>query len=222
MKSFKEKPMRVIGFTLCLISLLFFTGASNRRSDAEIFSKGKKNVVYFVPQFSTFGEISSGEMHFLKKVLKEAEKNNVKAVIFELDTPGGRVDIAYKYASILEKSKVPTIAYINPHGISAGAIIALAANRIAITSNGLIGDAMPVLSTFSGQVIPLYDHQSKFERENEDLEEKKKAEKKKDSKNIRNEKNYKPETAQSKELKKLKEENEKLRKQVESKKAKKK
>jgi membrane-bound serine protease (ClpP class) len=100
--------------------------------------------VYFVPQFSDFKEISSQDMLFLKKILKKAEKNKVKAVIFEMDTPGGRIDVALEYVSMLLKSKVPTVAYLNPQGISAGMIIALAADRIAINPNGVIGDAMPI------------------------------------------------------------------------------
>jgi membrane-bound serine protease (ClpP class) len=104
------------------------------------------DIVYFVPQFSDFQEISVHEMLFLKKVLKEAEKNNVKAVIFEIDTPGGRVDVALKYVSILAKANVKTIAFVNAQAISAGMILALAADEIAINPSGTIGDAMPLQS----------------------------------------------------------------------------
>lgn len=120
------------------------------------YASSAKNIIYFVPQFSDFEEISIHEMHFLKHILKEAKDNNVKAVIFEIDTPGGRIDVALKYVSILSKSEVPTIAYVNPQGISAGMIVALAADRIAINPNGVIGDAMP-LKVFGTTVIPITD-----------------------------------------------------------------
>ena len=120
------------------------------------YASSAKNIIYYVPQFSDFEEISIHEMHFLKQILKKAKDNNVKAVIFEIDTPGGRIDVALKYVSILSKSEVPTIAYVNPQGISAGLIVALAADRIAINPNGVIGDAMP-LKVFGNTVVPITD-----------------------------------------------------------------
>ncbi|MDD5726929.1 MAG: NfeD family protein [Victivallales bacterium] len=131
----------------------------------QLFSKSADNVVYYVPQFTDFSEISRQEMRFLKKTLREAEKHQVKAVIFELDTPGGSVQTAYQYASVLSRSKVPVIAYVNPHGISGGMIIALAADRIAINPAGIIGDAMPIQLT-SGGIVPIIDREKKYEREN--------------------------------------------------------
>ncbi|WP_176012895.1 nodulation protein NfeD [Victivallis sp. Marseille-Q1083] len=109
-----------------------------------------QNVVYYLPQFLEFEEISESEMRFLKKTLDRAAEEQVKAVIFELNTPGGRIDVALKYVSILLKSKVPVIAYVNPQGISAGMVVALAADRIAINPDGLIGDAMPLEITIEG------------------------------------------------------------------------
>ena len=141
------------------------------------FSESAEDVVYYVPQFSDFEEVSIHEMRFLKGILKEAKKNKVKAVIFELDTPGGRVDVALKYVSILSKSEVPTIAFVNPHGISAGMIIALAANRIAINPDGTIGDAMPLQTTQQG-IRPITDKPE----ENETGSAKKATEKKKNKK----------------------------------------
>jgi membrane-bound serine protease (ClpP class) len=132
-----------------------------------------EGTVYFVPQFSDFKEISSQDMLFLKKTLRKAEKNKVKAVIFEMDTPGGRVDVALEYVSMLLKSKVPTVAYLNPQGISAGMIIALAADRIAINPNGVIGDAMPIQIRPDG-IKPITD---KDKRDSEKTAEKDKAEK---------------------------------------------
>ncbi|MCF6174954.1 MAG: hypothetical protein L3J71_04260 [Victivallaceae bacterium] len=128
-------------FTVIILSVAKDTDAKPQK---KLFKDSAKKIVYFIPQFSDFKEISEQDRFFLKKVLKRAERDNIKAVIFELDTPGGRVDIAMKYISILDKAKVPVIAYLNPKGISAGAIIAFGADRIAISPNGLIGDAMPI------------------------------------------------------------------------------
>ena len=139
-----NKFKNLITFTLSLTILcgsILLSAAAQKTLFTEVPAEG---TVYFVPQFSDFKEISSQDMLFLKKTLRRAEKNKVKAVIFEMDTPGGRIDVALEYVSMLLKSKVPTVAYLNPQGISAGMIIALAADRIAINPNGVIGDAMPI------------------------------------------------------------------------------
>ena len=165
MRKIRKISARFAVYFLIITSLFALTGASKRKSDKELFSKSADDVVYYIPQFTNFSEISNQEMRFLKKTLQEAAKNNVKAVIFEIDTPGGRVDIAYKYASIIAKSDVPVIAYVNPHGISAGMIIAISADRIAIDPAGVIGDAMP-LAMSQGGVKPIIDREKKHEREN--------------------------------------------------------
>ncbi len=133
-----------------LALILSIIAISSIAEEKKLFDLNSNKTVFFVPQFTEFKEISSHELLFLKKVLVRAEKENVRAVIFELDTPGGNVMVAYKYLSILAKSKVPTIAYLNPNGISAGAIIALGANRIAINPDGMIGDAMPISMSTGG------------------------------------------------------------------------
>ncbi|MBN1865347.1 MAG: hypothetical protein JW808_10635 [Victivallales bacterium] len=114
------------------------------------FPEDAGKVIYYVPQFSDFQQISVHELRFLKQVLEEAKEKNVAAVIFEIDTPGGRIDVALEYVSLLLKAKVPTVAFVNPQGISAGMIVALAADRVAINPHGTIGDAMPMQMTQRG------------------------------------------------------------------------
>lgn len=183
------------------MSIMLMTGisilvADKTEKDKQIsFDPNAKNIVYYIPQFSDFTQISHSEMMFLKKTLKEAKKENVKAVIFEIDTPGGRVDFALKYVSILRNSEVPTIAYVKPHAISAGMIVALAADKIAINPNGIIGDAMPMQMSFDG-VKPIVDKPEKQEEKLEDSmtpnkskkddKENKEKESKKDNKDKKN------------------------------------
>lgn len=168
----KEKYILIV---LCMCLCTFSVMAEQEK---KIFtSEEKDGVVYFVPQFSDFKEISEQDMLFLKKILKKAERNGVKAVIFELDTPGGSIDVALKYVSVLIKSKVPTVAFINPQGISAGLIVALAANRIAINPDGVIGDAMPIQIKPDG-IKPITD------KGDDDKEKKKNSEKPKEPTSI--------------------------------------
>ncbi|MDD5599401.1 MAG: hypothetical protein PHV82_15750, partial [Victivallaceae bacterium] len=121
MKTLFKSPLGIIAAGMVLAVVPVITGAVEG-SGKRLFSKSAARLVYYVPQFTDFSEISTQEMHFLKKTLREAEENNAKALIFEIDTPGGSVKTAYEYASVMAKSKVPIIAYVNPHGISAGMI----------------------------------------------------------------------------------------------------
>ena len=124
--------------------------ANSRAVKPPVWPEKSRNIVYYIPQFSEFESISDGEMRFFRKTLERAAENRARAVILELDTPGGSVETAFKYLSIMEKSSVPIIVYLNPNGISAGMIIALGADRAAISSNGLIGDAMPMQMGLGG------------------------------------------------------------------------
>jgi membrane-bound serine protease (ClpP class) len=66
------------------------------------------------------------------------------AIIFDVDTFGGRVDAAVRIRDTLLGLKVPSIAYVNRRAISAGALISLAAEHIVVTSGATIGAATPV------------------------------------------------------------------------------
>ncbi|MBN2640245.1 MAG: nodulation protein NfeD [Victivallales bacterium] len=174
---------KIISVTLSGILMFFAAICFGAAPDTVLFSDSAADEVYFVPQFSDFKEISFQDMLFLKKILAKAQRDNIKAVIVELDTPGGQVNVALKYVSMLSKSAVPVIVYLNPQGISAGMIIALGANRIAINPHGVIGDAMPMQIAMGG-VRPVADDSDVAEKEKEPLKDTpaKKAEKEEEKK----------------------------------------
>ena len=99
------------------------------------------DVVYRVP---INGVIDLGLPPFIERALEEAEANNAKAVIFDINTFGGRVDAATQIKDAILGSKVPTIAFINRRAISAGALISLSCEKIYMTGGGLIGAATAV------------------------------------------------------------------------------
>ena len=132
---------------------------------------GSSNKVFYMPQFSEFEAISDSEMRFFRKTLQRAEKEKARALILEMDTPGGSVETAFKYLSIMEKSSVPIVVYLNPNGISAGMIIAMGADRAAISPNGLIGDAMPIAMGLDG-AKPVTDKPAAIKQEKQEKQEK--------------------------------------------------
>jgi membrane-bound serine protease (ClpP class) len=90
------------------------------------------------------GMIDLGIAPFVQRVLRDAARDGAAAVILEINTFGGRVDAAILVRDALLSAEVPTVAFINRRAISAGALIALAADTIAMANGGTIGAAMPV------------------------------------------------------------------------------
>jgi len=90
------------------------------------------------------GTIDLGLPPFVKRVISVAEKDNASAIIFEINTFGGRVDAATQIKDAILGSKVPTIAFINRRAISAGALISLSCEKIYMTEGGLLGAATAV------------------------------------------------------------------------------
>ena len=110
--------------------------------------------IYFIALSSLFSEtiykvpikgtIDLGLPPFIKRVISVAEKDNASAIIFEINTFGGRVDAATQIKDAILGSKVPTIAFINRRAISAGALISLSCEKIYMTEGGLLGAATAV------------------------------------------------------------------------------
>ena len=110
---------------------------------ASAFSRAqdKRPVVYVAP---IEGIIDLGLAPFVQRVLDEATQAGAVAVVLDINTFGGRVDAAVQIRDALLNSKVRTIAFINKRAISAGALIALACEKIVMAEGGTIGAATPV------------------------------------------------------------------------------
>ncbi len=104
-------------------------------------ARSARAVVYVVP---IEGVIDLGLAPFVERVLDEADRAGATAVILEVNTFGGRVDAAVLIRDALLRARVRTVAFIDPRAISAGALISLAAETIAMAGGGTIGAATPV------------------------------------------------------------------------------
>ena len=90
------------------------------------------------------GTIDLGLAPFVSRVVEEASKTEGAVVLLEIDTFGGRVDAAVLIRDALIEAPVPTVAFIHPRAISAGALISLACEKIVMSPGGSIGAATPV------------------------------------------------------------------------------
>ena len=121
--------------SLSLVVLGFFA------TFASALAQEKRPVVYVAP---IEGVVDLGLAPFVQRVLDEASDAGASAVILEINTFGGRVDAAVQIRDALMNSKVRTVAFVNKRAISAGALIALAAQELVMAGGGTIGAATPV------------------------------------------------------------------------------
>ena len=89
------------------------------------------------------GTIDKGLVPFVQRSLEEAGNSGARLAILDINTPGGRIDAAWSIVDAIQESPVPVYAFVD-RGLSAGAMIALAAEDIFMRPGGSIGAATPV------------------------------------------------------------------------------
>ncbi|MDD9879356.1 MAG: nodulation protein NfeD [Candidatus Marinimicrobia bacterium] len=106
-----------------------------------LFTFGVSQVIYKVPIHDT---IDLGLPPFIERSIEMAEADSAEAIIFDIDTFGGRLDAATQIKDAILSANIPTVAFINRRAISAGALISLSCEKIVMTSGGTIGAATAV------------------------------------------------------------------------------
>jgi len=139
--------MKMLLSILSAVALVLPAGAQTR----DVIHKGD---VVVVP---LRGEISLSMLMFLRRAEKLAESDGASAIIFEMNTYGGRLDAAADITNVLNRATIPTYTFINTNAGSAGALIALATQHIWMAPVSAIGAAAPVLPT--GEDVPLTERE---------------------------------------------------------------
>lgn len=121
--------------TLILMSVGMYISPGNTAAAANIGS------VYVIP---VEHQIERGLTSFMKRGFEEAEKMEAGLIVLEINTPGGRVDQAGEIGTMIQQTKIPTVAYIRGDAASAGSFIALNADKIAMAPGSMIGAASMV------------------------------------------------------------------------------
>lgn len=116
-------------FFLFVLSFMLFFSAKNT------FAKG---TVYHIP---IENEVEKGLKAFLERAFKEAKENKAEAIILEIHTPGGYVNAAEEISKLMDSVNIDLIAFINSKAHSAGAFLALHADKIYMTPDASIGAA---------------------------------------------------------------------------------
>ncbi len=108
-------------------------------------------------QFDLEGDIDPSAWRTVKNAYSQAEGSGADLVLIKMNTFGGMVNFADSIRSRILDSPLETVVFINHNAASAGALIALACDRIYMSKGSSIGAASVVDQ--SGQVLP-EKHQS--------------------------------------------------------------
>lgn len=105
------------------------------------------NTVWLIPIET---EITSATAQFVRTRIDRANREQPLALLFALDTPGGQVAAMQRIVDdILNRSEVPTLAVVR-NAYSAGALIAMSAQQLAMLPGSAIGAALPIAVTPTG------------------------------------------------------------------------
>jgi membrane-bound serine protease (ClpP class) len=84
---------------------------------------------------------------FIEESIDVVERENARALVIQLDTPGGLLSTMRRIVKDLMSSPVPVIVYVAPSGASAasaGTFVTIAANIAAMAPGTTIGAAHPI------------------------------------------------------------------------------
>ena len=96
---------------------------------------------------SAKGPLTPAMAEYLDRGIARAKSRQAEAIIFQLDTPGGQIDLTTRIVQSIRASEVPVIVYIAPRGAiagSAGMVIVLAGHAAAMAPETAIGASSPV------------------------------------------------------------------------------
>ena len=89
------------------------------------------------------GAIDAGLARYVARVVREATAVGA-AVVFRIDSTGGLVDAALQIRDTILRASVPTVAFVEGRAWSAAALIAMAADHLAMAPGSSIGAAEPI------------------------------------------------------------------------------
>ena len=129
--------------SLLMILLASAVGGVTAEPDLSRSVTAKKTVVYIIPVRE---EINTPTLYILRRGLKEAIAQKADAVVLDMNTPGGALNVTFDIMEAIGKFKGETLTYVNKEAMSAGAFISATTGEIWFAPDAVIGAAAPVSS----------------------------------------------------------------------------
>ena len=90
-------------------------------------------------------DITHNTLFLVRRGLREAVQKKAAALVLDMRTNGGRVDVTEDIIRLLERAPMKTYTFVNDKAYSAGAYIAAATDKIFMAPGSVIGAATPVM-----------------------------------------------------------------------------
>lgn len=144
----RNRAIRVIYLILLLMAVILSAfNPSHAMAQTVLLQSqqplGQQPVVALVLE----GGLHPAWQEYLKRSQQIAEQHAAQAIIIQLDTPGGSIDLMNKLVEQIRGSQIPIIVYVSPRGAmaaSAGTLLTLSAHVAAMAPETTIGAASPV------------------------------------------------------------------------------
>ncbi len=93
------------------------------------------------------GTVDDGMAHVVERSVDEANQEHARAIVLEVNSPGGLVEAAFRIRDALFSAQEPVVAYVGERAYSAAALITLTASQIVMAPGASIGAAEPIPAT---------------------------------------------------------------------------
>lgn len=100
-------------------------------------------------------DINPPLVYIIRRGVKEAMEAGATAIVLDMNTHGGRLDVTEEIIGILSRFKGRTITFVNDKAFSAGAFIAVATQEIYMAEEAVIGAATPIMLVPGGGPVEL-------------------------------------------------------------------
>ncbi len=128
--------------TLRVLGLIFLLAAG-----VSVLAQSKDAATAHVDLISIDGSINPAVDDFIRESIARAKSNGARALIIQMDTPGGLLNSTRTIVKEMLGAEVPLMVYVAPSGAgagSAGVFITMAAHIAAMAPGTNIGAAHPV------------------------------------------------------------------------------
>ena len=119
---------------------------------------------------SAQGPLTPAMAEYLDRGLAQAARDNAQLVIFQLDTPGGAIDLMNRMVQSIRASAIPVVVYIAPRGAMAGSAAGGLLFKFFGPATFLVSAAVyAAAGAFSGAIAWRGSHVDRSEEANEAL-----------------------------------------------------
>ncbi len=98
-------------------------------------------------------DITQNTLYLVRRAVREASEKKTAALVLDMDTNGGRVDMTEEIIRLLQHAPMKSYTFVNVKAYSAGAFIACATDQIYMAPGSVIGAATPIMLSPGGEGI---------------------------------------------------------------------